>query len=98
MAHAANCFLAAKAIPVGCTFVPVRNSVVAVANQDGIIAEVEQPRPFGQGLLSLLSFRDVTSDFRCPKDSSVSILHRRNSKGDMNQSAVFALTNSSKMI
>src|ERR1700688_1757943 len=94
MAHSANCFVAAKAIQLGCAFVPIRNSVIAVANQDCIIAQVEQQRPFRQRLLNPLSIRYVPSDFRCPNDSSVSILHRRNSKGEMNPDAVFAQTNS----
>src|SRR5580658_4122685 len=98
MAHAANSFLAAEPIQLGRALVPVRNEIITVTHQDCIVAQVEQQRLFEQGLLPLPSFRYVTSDFRCPNDSSRGIFHRRYRKGEMNSDAVLAQTDSFIMI
>ncbi len=61
MAHAAERLFASVAVKLGSAFVPVSDSVRGIANQDGVSAQIQEPRLLRQGTLGLLASSNVPS-------------------------------------
>ena len=59
MGHFAQCFLSRVAVNFCRAFVPVSDPVVFVANNDGIFAQIQQPRLLGQTLFVALALGQI---------------------------------------
>src|ERR1700730_8179081 len=61
VAHAAERLFASVAVKLGSAFVPVGNLVRGVANQNGVSAQIQEPRLLRQGTFGLLASGNVPS-------------------------------------
>ena len=59
MADFSDRFRQRVAVNFRCPFVPIRNSIVCIANDDRIVAQIQQPRLLGQLLFVTFALRQI---------------------------------------
>src|SRR5579862_5782559 len=82
--------LASEAVHLLRGSIPIKDAILSVTHKNGIAAQVEQVGLFNQTLLGFLALSNVAGDLRSADNTTLVILHRGDSEGEVDKRTILA--------